>query len=216
MDQEKPKIVCLPNGPLYLLSSQEKFEVENLQNSNGEKFSNIRGVALCRCGTSKNKPFCDGTHNTIGFTSKKINKNLDPKKKDYAGQKITIHDNRAVCCHSAICLRTLSSVFDINKNPWINPNADDVQKIIEAVKKCPSGALSYTIEGKEYKDFDNKPMITVSKNGPYVVTGGIELLGEQFMDGVSREHYALCRCGASKIKPFCDGTHLQIGFREKD
>jgi len=214
MSQEKPKIACLPNGPLYLINNQEKIQVENLQNSNGEKYSNIRGVALCRCGASKNKPFCDGTHSLIGFKSQRLEQSLDPKKKDYVGQQIIVHDNRAVCCHSAICLRTLATVFDVNKRPWINPNSDAVQKIIETVKKCPSGALSYTIDGTEYKDYENKPMVTVSKNGPYFVTGGIELLGESFTEGVSKEHYTLCRCGASKIKPFCDGTHAQVGFRD--
>ena len=213
MNQEKPKIACLPNGPYYLINNQEKKQVENLRNSNHEKYSSVVGIALCRCGASKNKPFCDGTHGVIGFRSERIEKSTDPKKRDYKGQKITVHDNRAVCCHSEVCVRTLSAVFDVSKKPWIDPDADDVEKLIETVKKCPSGALSYTVDGKEYKDYDNQPMITVSKNGPYFVTG-IELLGENFMDGVSKEHYALCRCGASKIKPFCDGMHAKVGFRD--
>ena len=214
MNKEKPKIACLPNGPLYLIESEEKIQIENLQNYKGEKYSNSKGVALCRCGSSTNKPFCDGTHSVIGFQSERIEKSLDPKKKNYTGQKITVHDNRAICCHSAICLQTLSSVFDINKKPWIDPNSDNVEKIIETVKKCPSGALSYTVQGKEYKDYENTPMVTVLKNGPYFVTGGIELVGESFMEGVSKEHYTLCRCGASKIKPFCDGSHASINFND--
>ena len=214
MNQEKPKIACLPNGPYYLINNQEKKEVENLRNSKDEKYSNVVGVALCRCGASKNKPFCDGTHGVISFKSERIEKSSDPKKKDYTGQKIIVHDNRAVCCHSKICVKSLSTVFDVNKKPWINTDADNIEKVIETVKKCPSGALSYTIEGKEHKDYDNKFLVTVSKNGPYFVTGGIELLGEPFMDGVSKEHYALCRCGASKIKPFCDGMHAQVEFTD--
>jgi CDGSH-type Zn-finger protein len=214
MIQEKPKIACLPNGPYYLINSQQKNEVEILQNSKEEKYSNVVGIALCRCGSSKNKPFCDGTHGVIGFKSERIEKNTDPKKRDYIGQKITIHDNRAICHHSENCLRTLSTVFNINKKPWIDPDSDDVEKIIGSVKKCPSGALSYSLEGKEYKDYDNKPMVTVSKDGPYLVTGGIELLGETFLDNVSKEHYSLCRCGASKIKPFCDGSHNRVGFKD--
>jgi CDGSH-type Zn-finger protein/ferredoxin len=214
MIQEKPKIACLPNGPYYLINSQEKKQVENLQNSKEEKYSNVAGIALCRCGSSKNKPFCDGTHGVVGFTSERIEKNTDPKKRDYKGQKIIIHDNRAVCHHSENCIKTLSTVFNINKKPWIDPDSDDVEKIIKAVKKCPSGALSYTLDGKEYKDYDNKPMVTVSKDGPYLVTGGIELIGEPFLDNVSKEHYSLCRCGASKIKPFCDGSHHKVDFKD--
>ena len=61
------------------------------------------------------------------------------------------------------------------------------------------------------------PMVTVSKNGPFCITGGIELIGEniRFGDGASLEHYALCRCGASNNKPFCDGEHGRINFRDE-
>ena len=67
----KPMIVPLPNGPLYLINDREKKIIENLENSKGEKLSNIQGIALCRCGASKNKPFCDGTHNSINFKDEK-------------------------------------------------------------------------------------------------------------------------------------------------
>ena len=66
--KEKPKISPLTNGPYYLLNDMEPKVVENLQNSRGEPLSTVRGVALCRCGASNNKPFCDGTHGTIGFS----------------------------------------------------------------------------------------------------------------------------------------------------
>ena len=67
--KEKPKILPLPNGPYYLLNDMKPKIVENLQNSKGEPLSTVSGVALCRCGASKNKPFCDGTHGTIGFST---------------------------------------------------------------------------------------------------------------------------------------------------
>ena len=59
---QKPKIVCLPNGPYYLLNDMTPVLVPNLRRANGEACANVRGVALCRCGGSKNKPFCDGKH----------------------------------------------------------------------------------------------------------------------------------------------------------
>jgi CDGSH-type Zn-finger protein len=65
--KEKPKILLLPNGPYYLLNDMEPKVVENLQNSEGQLLSTLRGVALCRCGASSNKPFCDGMHITINF-----------------------------------------------------------------------------------------------------------------------------------------------------
>jgi CDGSH-type Zn-finger protein len=199
--------------------------VENLQNSKGESLSTVRGIALCRCGASKNKPFCDGTHSTINFSTIGNDKNnnhiedkniLKDKKKSYIGQKITIHDNRSICSHAAYCVDNLSSVFKIDNRPWVNPNNASTEEIIETIKKCPSGALSYSVDGVEYKENEERePMITVSKDGPYLITGGIELLGEkQISEGSSKEHYALCRCGASNNKLFCDGAHNKINFKD--
>jgi CDGSH-type Zn-finger protein len=56
----------------------------------------------------------------------------------------------------------------------------------------------------------------VTKDGPYAVSGGIELAGVSFGDGASQEHYTLCRCGASKNKPFCDGSHWDAGFKDPE
>ena len=222
-DNSNSMIVTLPNGPLYLINNREPKVVENLVNSKDEKLSNIQGIALCRCGASKNKPFCDGTHSIIGFSSKNNddndnNKNkISSKGKSYVGKKITIHDNRKICSHAAECVNNLPSVFRLNQRPWINPNqATTTEEIIETIKKCPSGALSYSINGIEYRDYDGKPLVKVSKNGPYLVSGGIELVGgeAEFPEDLSREHYTLCRCGASNNKPFCDGSHSTINFKD--
>ena len=224
--REKPKIIPLSNGPYYLINDMEPKVVENLQNSKGQSLSAIRGVSLCRCGASNNKPFCDGTHSKIGFSSenKTINDNHDDivkdKRKNYDGKKITIHDNRKICSHAAECVNNLPSVFKINARPWINPDAAEMEEIINTIRKCPSGALSYSLDGIEYQDQNKrKPLITVSKDGPYHVTGGINLIGDniQWAEGSSKEHYVLCRCGASNNKPFCDGMHRVINFKdEKD
>src|SRR5919202_755078 len=109
--REKPsKIIALTNGPYILISDMEPKVVENLQNSKGESLFTIRGVSLCRCGASNNKPFCDGTHSKIGFSSenKTINDNHDhvvkDKRKNYLGKGITIHDNRKICSHAEECV----------------------------------------------------------------------------------------------------------------
>jgi CDGSH-type Zn-finger protein len=65
--KEKPKILALPNRPYYLLNDMKPKIVENLRNSKGEPLSTVSGVALCRCGASKNKPFCDSMHKVINF-----------------------------------------------------------------------------------------------------------------------------------------------------
>jgi CDGSH-type Zn-finger protein len=197
--------------------------VENLQNSKGEPLSTVRGVALCRCGASKNKPFCDGTRGAIGFVSEnnEADENSDhmikDKRKSYISKKITIYDNRKIYSHAAECVNNLPSVFKLNARPWINPDAAETEEIINTIRRCPCGALSYSIDGIEYRDpNERKPMVTVSKDGLYVVTGGIDLIGDniQFAEGFSKEHYTLCRCGASNNKPFCDGMHRTINFKD--
>lgn len=113
-------------------------------------------------------------------------------------------------------MNNLPSVFKLDTRPWIDPDGAEVEDIINTIRKCPSGALSYSIDGVEYKDQKERNlMVTVSKDGPDVITGGIDLIGGnlQFAEGSSREHYTLCRCGASKNKPFCDGMHMTVNFR---
>lgn len=209
----------LPNGPLYLINDSHPKSIDNLVNHKGEPLSTVVGIALCRCGQSNNKPFCDGTHSTVGFTSDNAasDTKVKDKRKNYANSRIIVHDNRRICSHSAECLRNLPSVFRLDERPWINVDGAAVEKIVETVRKCPSGALSYSIDGIEHRDQDDrKPMVTVAKNGPYNVTGGVELVDDDaaWAEGASKEHYTLCRCGASNNKPFCDETHLKIKFRD--
>ena len=214
MDTAKPKIACLPNGPYYLLNDPDPQVIPNIQKSNGEACATVTGIALCRCGGSSNKPFCDGTHGKNGFSDANLSDATHNKRINYVGKQITIHDNRGICAHAGFCTDDLKSVFKLHEEPWIDPDGATAEEIIRTVKKCPSGALSYSVENIEYRDQERVTMVTVTKNGPYTVTGGIELLGQTFREGASTEHFTLCRCGASNNKPFCDGSHWSIGFKD--
>ncbi len=79
----KPKILALPNGPLYLINDTNPKVIDNLQNSEGKTLSTTIGIALCQCGASKNKPFCDGIHSVIGFLSNNSDIKKDNHRKDY-------------------------------------------------------------------------------------------------------------------------------------
>jgi CDGSH-type Zn-finger protein/ferredoxin len=206
----KPKIACLPNGPYQLV---DEAGAGTLRRASGETLPAAR-ASLCRCGGSKKKPFCDGTHKTNGFSDRNL---ADPKKnrrQAYAGKGITIFDNRALCAHAGFCTDELASVFRHHDNPWIVPDAAETAKVIDVIRKCPSGALSYAVDGAEAAPPQRAPMVTVTDNGPYAVTGGVELLGVKMGEGASSERYTLCRCGASKNKPFCDGSHWDAGFKD--
>lgn len=203
-----PKITCAPNGP-YLVA-----EAPALRRASGEVLPAAQSFALCRCGGSKKKPFCDGTHRTNGFSDENWADPAKDKRRTYVGKGVTIYDNRAICAHAAFCTDELASVFRHRETPWIAPDAAAVDKIVETIGKCPSGALSYALDGVEAEPPKRAPMVTVTENGPYAVTGGIELAGVKFGEGASPEHYTLCRCGASKNKPFCDGSHWEAGFKD--
>ncbi len=196
------------NGPLVVK------DIKNLTEANGNIFPIEKStVALCRCGHSHSKPFCDGTHGKIGWTDEK-QEGRQPRKTDsYEGENITIHDDRGICSHAGFCTDNLPTVFRMRTEPWIDPDAEIAEKIIETVKKCPSGALSYSLDGVLYNKYSDHPDIKVTEDGPYFVSGTVEFHDKDQPDSV--EHYALCRCGKSRNKPFCDGQHWYVQFRDK-
>jgi CDGSH-type Zn-finger protein len=212
--KDRPRIACMHNGPYYLLNDLQASAVPNLERSSGAACATVRGVALCRCGDSKNKPFCDGTHGTNGFSDRKLADRKANHRDTYRGKSITIFDNRAICSHAGYCSDSLKSVFRYGVEPWIDPDGAAVDEIIATIRKCPSGALSYAIDGTEARMPERPPKVVVTDDGPYAVSGGVELANVEFGEGASREHYTLCRCGASANKPFCDGSHWRIKFRD--
>ena len=207
--EETPSIEPKPDGP-YLVKG-----LERLANRKGP-IEARRTMALCRCGRSDNKPFCDGTHAKVGFSSTKLEGRVADRRDDYEGRRITIHDNRGLCAHAGRCTEGLPAVWRMKQEPWIDPEAAPVEEIIETIRKCPSGALSYSIEGVEHRDHEAPPAIFVAPNGPYVVSGGPRLLDTPRGEGASTEHFTLCRCGGSKNKPFCDGSHWYNDFRDDE
>lgn len=163
--------------------------------------------SLCRCGESSCKPYCDGSHIDNGFSSERIKKDK-PEPEYYKGEKITIVFDRYLCMGAGFC-GELESVFGTHKNPVFNPDGASAEKIIQTIRKCPSGALSYIINEKHENIFFNKPEIIIDKDGPLNCRGNItykdDMKSEKYLpDG---DHFCLCRCGKSDKKPFCDGSH---------
>lgn len=207
-DNSKTSIRPGENGP-YLIQN-----LKGLAGKDGS-FETKPMMALCRCGSSSNKPFCDGTHGTNGFSSAKQDDRVADKRENYEGEEITIHDNRGICAHAGFCTDSLSSVFRSRQEPFVDPTAAATDEIVAAIKKCPSGALSYSKGGVESRrETSGEPVIYIAPNGPYVVSGGPELLDTEMGEGASTDHFDLCRCGASKNKPFCDGSHWNTKFDE--
>jgi CDGSH-type Zn-finger protein len=200
--KRKPVITVLENGP-YIVRGLEHFK-----DSEGRELPVQPAMSLCRCGASRNKPYCDGSHTKIGFAGGKDPNRASGKVNEWRGKGITIVDNTDVCCRDMSCINNLPQVFTEE-----NPDAASVKEIIETIKKCPSGALTYKMGGRHCQSFNREPAITVAKDGPFKVVGGIRLKDDMESKPACPEHYTLCRCGHSKNKPFCDGSHLDIGFK---
>ena len=193
------------NGPLQVDG------LSQIKTSKGTKTVEAESY-FCRCGGSENKPFCDGSHKKRGYSSERETKRDLNKVHHYEGEEITIHDNRTLCSHSEICVKQLSTVFNRNSRPWIDPLADRTEAIIELIKKCPSGALSYTLNDEHHNQFHNTVEFEVCKNGPYHVKGPVQLNVTDELQIPSKDHFAICRCGESKNKPYCDGNHHTAKF----
>jgi CDGSH-type Zn-finger protein len=205
---EARSIQCLANGP-YVVKG-----IDKLTDSRGQSTPTKPLMRLCRCGASSNKPFCDDTHTKISFSSEKLTDGSLDKREDYRSPEVIIHDNRGICSHAGFCTDCLPAVFRMNTESWINADGGTGEEIIETICRCPSGALSYSVDGVEHRDRDRGPEIVTSKDGPYWVRGWIELEDEPLGHGASKEHYTLCRCGGSKSKPRCDGSHWYLGFKD--
>lgn len=185
-------------------------------NSSGDPIETKDPMTLCRCGKSSGKPFCDGTHMSVGFTDSRKDDRIPDKRDDYKGTKLTIHDNRGICSHAGHCTDNLPDVWRMGVEPWIDPEGELPDEIKHVIGMCPSGALGYSQGGTEHSAMGSEPEIHISKDGPYHVRGGVELEGHDLGDKATKQHYTLCRCGASGNKPRCDGSHWHVAFKDDE
>jgi CDGSH-type Zn-finger protein/truncated hemoglobin YjbI len=213
-----PGIMIAKNGP-YLVTNAAA-----VRNHLGEELTVPPQLALCRCGASALKPYCDGTHATSGFTDDKDPKRVPDQRDTYRGEQVTIFDNRGICQHSGLCTDRVPTAFRTAEEPFVAPSGGRMDELLRAVRDCPSGALSLAFDDVEARDLvdwhgTREQAIEITQDGPYRVTGGLPLADAAGADvpraaGSSREHYALCRCGHSRNKPFCSGMHWYVDFRD--
>jgi uncharacterized Fe-S cluster protein YjdI len=137
--------------------------------------------------------------------------------KKYTNGEVTIVWQPSLCIHSALCWKGeagLRSVFNPMEKPWIKPEGADTQSIIEQIKKCPSGALSYYMndETAANQEIQGESIVEVIPNGPLLVYGNLTVKDSEGNTTHKNKVTAFCRCGASLNKPFCDGSHTKTGF----
>lgn len=134
----------------------------------------------------------------------------------YTKDDLTVIWKPGQCIHSTLCWKGLVSVFNPKARPWVNMEGSSAERIMEQVKKCPSGALSYELnnaitETKESVDA-NMLNIEILKNGPILIKTECRITHSDGSTEIKQGSTALCRCGGSSAKPYCDGTHNKIGF----
>jgi CDGSH-type Zn-finger protein len=219
----KAKIVVSKNGP-YLVSGNLPLKKEiigcdkdgySVEWKAGEKYPGKENCALCRCGQSKNKPYCDGSHIKTGFNGTETasrQKYLDQAEK-IEGPEIDLTDLEDICAGARFCHNKEGNTWELTKN------SDDPKAKREAIAqsgKCPSGRLvNFDKKTGQSIEPEFEPSIGIvddperGVSGPLWVKGGVEIesaAGEKYE---KRNRVTLCRCGKSKNKPFCDASHLE-------
>jgi uncharacterized Fe-S cluster protein YjdI len=130
------------------------------------------------------------------------------------GVDVTISYTPVLCTHAGECQARAISVFNPREKPWIQPDGGSLVEILDVIAACPSGALRVSVGNVAAQHMTTGDVgVIVEKNGPYRVTN-VALDAEFNGAGASRTKYALCRCGLSKNKPFCDGTHYDAKWRD--
>ncbi|MDD5148390.1 MAG: CDGSH iron-sulfur domain-containing protein [Candidatus ainarchaeum sp.] len=228
MDKRKSaKIVVSKNGP-YLVSGclplQEEIVACNskgipLKWKKGKKFKKQGCFALCRCGNSKNKPFCDETHAKTGFNGSETfsGKKFVDIAKIVSGPGLLLADAEELCSGTSFCHRA-GGTWELTRR------SDDPESKKIAIQEswdCPSGRLVAMEKNGEPVEAKFRPSIGVIQEPERKVSGPLWIKGNVPIESCNgklyeiRNRITLCRCGKSGNKPFCDGTHYSAQFSDR-
>ena len=216
-----PRIKVVKNGP-YLVSGGVPLtgltigidpDGHSREWHEGEQYQPGETYALCRCGQSKKKPFCDGTHMTVDFNGTETASHetyLDQAKKIH-GPAIDLTDARELCAAARFCDRA-GGIWKLTRQSD-NPEAKTIAE--EEARNCPSGRLVVWDKDGKAIEPEFEPSVVIVEDpqedmeGPIWVRGGIPIEAADGNTYEIRNRVALCRCGKSSNKPFCDGSHCQ-------
>ena len=132
--------------------------------------------------------------------------------KEYTNGDLTIVWKPGKCIHAGECVKALPQVYNPKEKPWIKAENATTEELKAQIGKCPSGALSYYVKGERAEEVGSPTQVNVMHNGPLIVIGKVEVTASDGTREVRNKRTAFCRCGASKKKPYCDGTHGDVGF----
>ncbi len=167
---------------------------------------------LCRCGASRHKPFCDGSHARVGFdgTETAPREPSAARRRRVEGEGIVVTDDPTLCTKAGFCGNRVETIWQL-----LERSADTRARfeVIQRAERCPSGRLAYELaDGPVEPELPRA--VAVTRDGPYGVTGGIPVTLSDGRQLEVRNRVELCRCGRSANKPLCDGSHVDAGFRD--
>ena len=135
--------------------------------------------------------------------------------KEYSNNEMTIVWKPKLCIHAGECVKQLPNVYKPKEKPWICIDEASTEKLKKQIKTCPSGALSYYMnDQKSNTDSANRVSLEVLENGPLILNGTVQIREVNGNIELRENKTALCRCGASANKPYCDGAHHKINFKD--
>jgi len=139
--------------------------------------------------------------------------------KKYTNGEITVVWKPHLCVHATTCFVELPKVFIPYERPWIKMDGATTEEIMDTVSRCPTQAISYywnnSVDQGEQQEVV-KTEVTIIKNGPIIIKGSFKVIDVDKNEIITEKTASLCRCGLSKNRPFCDGTHLKSGFKVDD
>ncbi len=136
------------------------------------------------------------------------------KTRVYSGESINVTYSICRCIHAEECVRRLGEVFDVNNRPWIQPDQATPGQIADTISHCPTGALHYQrLDGGPVEEVPPTNSIVLQEDGPLYLSGNLVVQNAAGEQVYADTRLALCRCGLSENKPFCDNAHLKINFK---
>jgi CDGSH-type Zn-finger protein/truncated hemoglobin YjbI len=206
------RIVVTQDGPYRVIGDVV------IHDADGQRVHTSGNVCLCRCGGSRNKPFCDATHGLKGWVGTESGDHsaaADRRSSYQAAGGVTIYDDRSRCAHFGQCTDRLPAVFRATQEPFVNADGASPTEIAQVVSGCPSGALAYAV-APDAAPCEPTQGCAISPivDGPYRLVGEVDLVAADGRVYERRARQTLCRCGHSRNRPFCDGSHWYAGFRD--
>jgi uncharacterized Fe-S cluster protein YjdI len=134
--------------------------------------------------------------------------------KEYTNGELAVIWKPKTCIHAAECVHRLPQVYNPDLKPWIKAENASTDELIEQIKACPSGALSYRINNqKNNKEMEIETKVEILENGPLLIHGVMEVTNSNGNKEKREKTTAFCRCGVSQNKPYCDGAHKKAEFK---